>query len=800
MKNRRIPGALSILSVLLAAGAFAAPPRTALLARGGEALYAITVDPGASPAERHAAGELASFLGQVTGAVFPVVAPEQAGNRPQIAVGPGAVKALAPDLSLGGLGDDGIFLHSLSAPRQPPHLLLSGGPGAARGTLYAVYTFLEEQVGLRWWTATESRIPKRPELSVAGDLRVRYVPPIWKRSSYSREGMDADWSVRNKLNSGSVSMTDAARGGAIEFAGRNCHTFYFLVPPSKYFAEHPEWFAEIDGKRIPEGSQLCLTNPDVVKVAAATAAEWLRANPLARIVAVDQNDYQNWCTCAACKAVDEAEGGPSGTNIRFANAVAEILEAEFPDVWVETFAYQYTRKPPKLTKPRDNVVVRLCSIECDFAHPLSHPNNREFKEDLEGWSRICKQLLIWDYVTNFYHYLQAHPNFSVIGPNIRFFRDHKVKGIFEQGNGQSRGAFGAPLKTWLIAKLLWNPDLDDRKLIAEFLDGYYGAAAPFLRAYYDLVHDEKTIGDFQMLNSAPSNAPYLAPALLAKSAEIFEKARAAVADRPEELRRVEAAELGVLYSLLVNDFDEFFTQGAVPDPARFLARLDRFEAIAAREQVTHIAEGGDLLPAWVKRVRGVVSGKSLPQTVWTAPLPGGEVAVLRLGAAWKFTSDPDRKGDAEAWHGEAFDDAKWAVNRTDLDRGWEKQGFPGYAGIGWYRHRFDLPEMFDRKHLYVHFGAIDEEGWIYVNGEAKPAFEHTLETTRLMPAQIWNLPFSFEATGRLRPGRGNLLAVKVNNAAYMGGIWRPVYVLASDTALSKEDIAAALATEKPAQP
>jgi hypothetical protein len=69
-----------------------------------------------------------------------------------------------------------------------------------------------------------------------------------------------------------------------------------------------------------------------------------------------------------------------------------------------------------------------------------------------------------------------------------------------------------------------------------------------------------------------------------------------------------------------------------------------------------------------------------------------------------------------------------------------------------------------------------------------------------MPAQIWNLPFSFEATGRLRPGQANLLAVKVNNAAYMGGIWRPVYVLASDAELSREDIAAALATEAPAQP
>ena len=200
-------------------------------------------------------------------------------------------------------------------------------------------------------------------------------------------------------------------------------------------------------------------------------------------------------------------------------------------------------------------------------------------------------------------------------------------------------------------------------------------------------------------------------------------------------------------------------------------------------------------PDWVRRVRGVVSGKSLPQTAWTARLPKGEVAVLRLGAAWKFMSDPEKKGDTEAWYGEAFDDAKWAMNRTDLDCGWEKQGFPGYAGIGWYRHRFELPADLARKHVYLYFGAIDEEGWIYLNGSANPAFSHTLESTRLMLSQIWNRPFLFEVTEKLQPGAPNLLAVRVNNSAFMGGIWRPVYVLASDAELTLEEAQEAFSQE-----
>ncbi|MCX5642200.1 MAG: DUF4838 domain-containing protein [Candidatus Omnitrophica bacterium] len=755
-----------------------------VLARDGAAISVITLAPDASAPERRAAQELASFLKQVTGADFAVKASAEAGNAPQIAVGPGAAKALSPDLSLQGLGADGIIIKVAGA-----HLILTGGPGAPRGTLYAVYTFLEDQVGCRWWTKSESTIPKKSMLAVDAGLNIRYIPPLERRQTYSMDCFDQDWAARMKDNG--FYQLDEARGGNISYAERDCHTFYFLVPPALYFEKHPEWFSEVNGQRLSSGAQLCLTNPEMLQAAVQTAREWLRANPKAKIISVTQNDYHNWCTCPNCKAVDDAEGSPSGTNIRFANAVAEALEKEFPDVLIDTFAYEYTRTPPKLTKPRSNVVVRLCSIECDFAHPLSHPNNKAFREDIEGWSKISKQLYIWDYVTNFYHYLQAQPNLRVLGPNIRFFRDHQVKGVFEQGNGQSLSPSGA-VKSWMIAKLLWNPDLDDQKLLQEFLDGYYGPAAPQLRAYIDLVHDEKLLANFFMKISAPPSAPYLAPDILSKSAALFEKAKAAASGQPEFLRRVEVAEMSVLYSQIVNGFSDFLRKDANLNPEALLAKLDRFDAIAARERITNVAEGGDLLPAWADRIRGVVSGRSLKQANRAVELPRGQVNVARLGAEWKVMTDPKEVGVKAKWFAGKFNDSKWVKNRTDLDNGWESQGFPGYVGFGWYRHRFTLPAEFGRKHLYLYFGAIDEEGWIYLNGNSKPVFAHTLESTKLTPAQIWNLPFFCEVTGKLRPGAENLLAVRVYNMMYMGGIWRPVYVVASDAQLTLDEIQTAI--------
>lgn len=570
-------------------GCWRGAPAEALIAKGGQAVPVITVAADASLPERHAAEELAALLKQVTGAEFAIKLSTEAGQNPQIAVGPGAAKALAPNLSLDGLGADGIVIQAVL-----PNLILTGGVGAPRGTLYAVYTFLEDQVGCRWWSRGESTIPSKPTLAVPGDLAVRFVPVLERRDQCFVEGFDPDWSVRNKYNGWCGPGDDEARGGILGFAGPGCHTFFQMIPPKEYFEKHPEWFSEIDGKRTAEASQLCLTNPEVLVFVIAKCKEWLRANPKAVFVSVTQNDWNGWCTCATCKAVDEAEGGQSGTMIRFANAVAEALEPEFPYAAVDTFAYQYTRKPPKLVKPRQNVIVRLCSIECDFAHPLEHPNNQAFRADIEGWAKICNRLYIWDYVTNFQNYIQPHPNLRVIGPNIRFFVKNHVKGLFEQGDYQSPGGEFGALRAWVMGKLLWNPGLDDQALIREFLAGYYGPAAPYLKNYIDLIHDPVLIKDFHMGCYAPPTSPYLNAATLLQAERLLGQAEAAVAGNPTLLKRTRVAHLPVRHVAILRwPRLKFMATQAGSEwtfPATRLAAITEFEEVCAQNQITLLNE------------------------------------------------------------------------------------------------------------------------------------------------------------------------------------------------------------------
>ena len=783
-----------VMTVVILAGVGPVSASDVVLARGGAAVHVIALAPDATPPERHAAEELASFLKQVTGAAFPIKPPAEAAGAPCLAVGPGAARAIQPDLALDGLGADGIVIRGLPGK----HLLLTGGVGAPRGTLYAVYTFLENEVGCRWWTRTESSIPNKPTLAVKDNLNLRYVPPLEFRDQSFNEGMDGVWAVRHKFNGWCGPGDSVLRGGSLMFAGNGNHTFFSLVPPKEHFDKHPEWYAEINGKRTVEG-QLCLTNPELLRFVIGRVKAWLKEAPFAQIkpafVSVSQNDCAGWCTCPRCKAVDEEEGSQSGTMIRFVNAVAEGIEPDYPNVAVDTFAYQYSRKPPKLVRPRKNVVVRLCSIECDFAHPLDDDRNLAFRKDLDGWYRICDRLYIWDYATNFRYFFQAHPNLRVLGPNIRFFVRTGVKGVFEQGGHESPGTpFGA-LRAWVIGKLLWNPALNDRALIEEFLDGYYGPAAPALRRYIDLIHDTMAQSGYRLSMFAPSNAPYVAPKILARSATLVAEAKAAVAGQQEFLRRVEIVEMSILFSQILQACDRLVQGDEIADE-QALRQLDRFAAVAQREKITRISEGGEGdLDKWVRRVRHLVSGAGRQQTAWTDKGGKGEVAVVRLASFWRFAPDPKDVGVKESWFARDKDDAAWVMNRTDVEYGWEQQGFPGYTGLGWYRQKFDLPANLKGKRLYLYFEAVDEEGWIYLNGDGKTAFEHTCAGTGLKPEQIWLTPFLFEATGRLRPGQANLLAVRVNNTSSMGGIWRPVYVVASEADLTLREVQEAVREE-----
>ena len=553
----------------------------------GSSDYVIVRPLASSPSQVYAAEELQRFVRAMTGVEL-VIATDD-GPLPPKAILLGATRHTAgvlggsPDAS--ALGDDGFHLRTAGE-----YLCIIAGP--VRGALYGVYELLERYWGCRWYASFHSVIPLHTSLSLP-DIDDAQAPAFAMREPYWWEMRDGDYAARSRAN-GTGMQLEERHGGKIRFGGGLfVHTFYRLVPPDEFFADHPEYYSLIDGERQIGYSQLCLTNPDVLRIVTERVLAAIRSDPTARLFSVSQNDWDGHCQCDTCMEIEEREESPAGPLIHFVNQVAEAVEAEFPDVWIETLAYQYTRKPPKTIRPRHNVVPRLCTIECDFSLPLdesAYPQNVRFVEDIRGWSAITDKLYVWDYTTNFHNYVGPHPNFPAIPGNIRFFRDNRVVGLFEQGANEGPHAEFGELRSWLIAKLLWNPDQPVEPLLDDFFAGYYGAAAGPIRQYFDelqtlALDPEITVRIFDALRGR-----WLTREFVERAEALWTEAERLAADDPDLLRRVRMSGITTLWARVK-------LMGApervhVIDGGRLVYReVDPVYAAAARELLARVEEG-----------------------------------------------------------------------------------------------------------------------------------------------------------------------------------------------------------------
>jgi len=564
---------------------------TSVLADGGQSIYTIVIAKDAAAPEKHAAEELQRFLQEISGAKLKIVTDDLAVEGKRVFVGPGAgLSKVAGGMDIKGLGLEGYLIKTIG----DDVIIVGGRP---RGTLYGVYSLLEDELGCRWFTPDCSRVPKRSRVEIKPQDR-RFVPALEYRATDYPNSRDGDWAVRNKMN-GTLTQIDQTRGGKIDYA-YFVHTFNALIPPEKYFATHPEWFSMVGGKRIKDQSQLCLTNAEMLKTAKETVRTWIKANPRATIFSVSQNDWHNYCTCPNCNALAQREEAQSGPLLEFVNAIAEDIEKDYPDKIIDTLAYQYTRKPPKTVKPRPNVTVRLCSIECCFIHPLGTDEfNKSFVRDIKGWSQICRRLSIWDYVINYAHTIMPFPNLYVLRPNVQFFIANGVTSLYEEADYYTKGGELAELRTWVMAKTLWDPQYDTDKAIGEFCDGYYGAAGKVIREYVNLIHQQVRQATYHIGIYCPPTVGYLKNEVMAQAREIFDRAEAAVRNDPVLLHRVQVARLPVMYVQIARAPKT----GVTPQDREALkAVVDRFEQIARKEGVSQISEG-QAFNDWLKSVR-----------------------------------------------------------------------------------------------------------------------------------------------------------------------------------------------------
>jgi hypothetical protein len=444
----------------------------------------IVVSAQAIESETYAAEQLQQFLNESAGRKLPI-RQEVNGSSHHIFVGESkAMRDTTVGFAVADMGEE-----ELRIVIRDGNIAIAGG--RPRGALYGVYTFLEDYLGVRFLTPDATHVPSVGTQHVVGPVDFRYQPPLsFRWSFYGEINQNPVFASRMRCNT----VPRDAKFGGVTRRQLISHTFTHQIPTTRYGAEHPEYFALRDGKRLSQvvnemrHTQPCVSNPDVQRIVTDSVLADIAAHPEWGNVSVSQNDNGRYCQCEKCAALDAAAESHMGAQLSLVNAVADEVAKRHPGVAVGTLAYQYTRKPPKGMQPRPNVQIQLCSIECSQIYPIDDARSKlnvPFCEDLIGWGKLCDDICVWTYNTNFHDYLLPCPNLQNIEPNIRLFVAHHARGIFMQGPGNAEGGDFCGLRNYMTSRLLWNPSLKGDVLMDEFLHLYYGPAAPPIRRFLD---------------------------------------------------------------------------------------------------------------------------------------------------------------------------------------------------------------------------------------------------------------------------------------------------------------------------
>jgi hypothetical protein len=518
------------------------------IAAGGKASVILVSGSNPSIPEQTAIRELQAYLNKVTGGKF-ILQDEKnhVSSSPAIYVGNTAY-AKTKGIDIGSLDSEEWVIKTVNKD-----LILTGG--RPRGTLYAVYRFLEEVVGVHWWNPTEEFVPQKKDLDIS-NMDLRGKPAFGYRDIYRdfvATDDDGGWfAARNRLNRDGDHAMSAEVGGSEGYGPpEHCHTFNLYIPTSEYFKSHPEYFSLIDGKRV-EGNQLCLTNEALRHLMVEKLKDNIRkSNEAAKkdgflppmVFDISINDCRGPCQCEKCQAIVKKEGSESGPLIDFLNFIADAIKPEYPAISISTLAYYHTQEPPKYLRPRDNIIIRLCDTKSNLASDIYSSDNASFRKALLTWSKVSKNLRLWNYGVVYHSPVLPYENMQTYAENLPFYLKHHVTGIFTELEFPERGDMH-DYKVWVLAKLLEEPNRNVEELAQTFTDGYYGSAGRFVREYRQILRkSQEKNGTFVEWYSAPCLLGHLNLQTIYQSQKLFDEAENGVKDNPVLLKRLRLARL-----------------------------------------------------------------------------------------------------------------------------------------------------------------------------------------------------------------------------------------------------------------
>ncbi len=561
------------------------------LASGGHSDYKIVMPPEDAVLDRIAARDLRHYLETATGAEFATVAAGEAAAEDKLIRVGAAVAGLAPQESVIAVDGDDLLLY---------------GEGT-HGAGYAVYRFLRDHLGCRWFTPYgEELVPEQPELTVALEGEERFVPSFALRdlmlSYYYKHPDSGMFFFRNGINEAEIGLFSAtypelnAASDMFHLRPPQCHTLFYYIPPTPeedkmkwpwretkyYFASHPEYFSmNAAGERVPN-MQLCFANPELRRELTDRFLERIERENGRGYFNLSAMDWGGaFCLCDGCKALTAKYRANGGPLFDFLIELANVVKERFPAAGVSTLAYRKTQSeaPPAIAeKLPENLMVIFAPIDDNFGHDWQAEDNAETARHLRDWCRLGK-VTLWYYPLP-YNWGTPFASLQRLAADVRYMRDVGVfGGFFEHDVGTFYGFNFSDLYMYVIVSLYFDADADVEALVTEFTDFYYGAAAPGVRDYLrELEQQREKLTHFIPWDAGEGAISYLTPEWLMRWQQRFDAMAAQAAGdaaalaRLNELRlALDLALLGSKYHAVKATFPELEPAAAIGE--RVLANL-----------------------------------------------------------------------------------------------------------------------------------------------------------------------------------------------------------------------------------
>lgn len=570
--------------------------------------YTVVIPADAMPTERHAADELARFIGRGL-----TVRPD----------GGSGLDETACVLSLGNtsiLRDAAVDISGVTADG---YRIVTRGRTVVltaknqSGLLNAAYGFMRAVWGFKTYTFDVFGTSDAPEMTF-GALDITDNPAFIGRDAHFKEvmeGIHPYYASRMRLNGIRSQFNEDEGDGTVWCRRLWAHTQFRLLPKEKYLAAHPDWYSA-------DGTTLCWTNEAARKELTENLKAYILEYPKAVFFSVTQEDGATRCTCEHCRKSDETYGNTAGTMMRFVNAVARDIKAWLQTVapertvYLVTFAYQNTLDAPVVEKDgtftpvdpsvvaEDNVLVRLAPLYNCFSHDiLTAPCNRHFRNALLGWHAVAAHLAVWSYCIGFGCYMVPFGNFETMQNVYRTYRQYGFVDVLDQGAADTEATHMARLRVFLQSELLWDPEADFEALIRDYCEHVYLDAAPFMQEYIRLTRQQlKDIEAIEAVNDEQFHArpsarysrlwergEWWTKQYVTDSVELFRKATevagriADPAARERTLAHLKTDSLSCRYLLITS-----YCYGM--DKEKAAALIDAFERDAAACKLTHYRE------------------------------------------------------------------------------------------------------------------------------------------------------------------------------------------------------------------